>query len=127
MNKLSFYLSRNFIFDAAHRIIDYSGKCENLHGHTYKLTVTITGELKSDGMVLDFAILKQIVEENVLERLDHKYLNDVFENPTTEIIARWIFEKLQKPFEEVNCSIYEVDLTEGVNNKVSIKNERRSE
>ena len=94
MNKLSFYLSRNFTFDAAHRIIDYSGKCENLHGHTYKLTVTITGKLKSDGMVLDFAILKQIVEENVLERLDHKYLNDVFENPTTEIIAHWIFKNI---------------------------------
>ncbi|NQS89787.1 6-carboxytetrahydropterin synthase QueD [Patescibacteria group bacterium] len=116
-----FYLSRDFWFDAAHKIVDYSGKCENLHGHTYKLTVTITGELKTGGMVLDFAILKQVVEENVLERLDHKYLNDVFENPTTEIIAQWIFDVLNEEFRKLNCSLHEITLYEGKNNRVTVR------
>jgi len=48
------YISREFTFDSAHKIVDYQGKCENLHGHTYRLIVTVQGELKRDGMVLDF-------------------------------------------------------------------------
>ena len=121
MDKFSFYLSRNFTFDAAHRIVDYAGKCERLHGHTYMLKVTIQGELQESGMVVDFAIIKNLVNDEIISKLDHVDLNEIFINPTTENIAMWIFEKLQKPFEKFNCSIYEIDLTEGINNTVSIK------
>jgi len=115
------FLSRDFTFDAAHRIVDYSGKCENLHGHTYKLTVTIKGEVSSNGMVLDFTILKKIVNENIIDKLDHKYLNDIFENSTTENIATWIFNTLRERFLTYNCKIEEVVLYEGANNRVIVR------
>ena len=116
-----FLLSREFSFDAAHRVVDYHGKCENLHGHTYHLIVTITGEIKNDGMVLDFAILKKVVNENVISELDHRYLNDLFENPTTELIAKWIYDKLSDAFKEFNCRVYEITLFEGNNNRVTVR------
>ncbi len=119
MNK-KIYLSREFKFDAAHKIIDYNGKCENLHGHTYFLKVTITGELKKNEMVLDFAIFKKNVNK-IVEQLDHKYLNDIFKNPTTEIVALFIFEKLKTEFEKYQCRIYEISLSEGPNNTVTVR------
>lgn len=114
-------LSREFHFDSAHFIKDYTGKCENLHGHTYRLIVTISGEVGKSRMVLDFSILKSVVEENIIDVLDHKNLNDLFENPTTEIIAQWIFDNLEDKFKEYHCSIYEIVLFEGMNNRVIIK------
>ncbi len=119
--KKEILLSRNFHFDAAHKVIDYNGKCENLHGHTYLLKVTITGPLKKDSMVLDFAILKKETEKLINGYLDHKYLNDLFENPTTENIAIFIFEKLRESFEKYGCEIYEVSLSEGINNTATVR------
>ncbi len=52
------------------------GKCKNLHGHTYKMFVTVSGEELEDGMVINFVELKKIVNELVVERFDHKFLND---------------------------------------------------
>lgn len=114
-------LSREFHFDAAHYIKGYDGKCEELHGHTYKLTITISGEIAFNGMVLDFSIIKDIVEENILKKLDHKDLNSLFENPTTENIALWIYEVLKKKFQEHKCNLFEITLYEGINNRVTIR------
>ena len=125
-----YYLSREFVFDAAHRITDYQGKCEKLHGHTYHLKVTIKGDIKTDGMVIDFAIMKKIVDETVVNKLDHSYLNDLFKNPTTENVAYWIYSKLLKEFKKYHCTLYAVSLTEGSNNTVTFveeRNERRTE
>jgi 6-pyruvoyltetrahydropterin/6-carboxytetrahydropterin synthase len=116
-----YFLKRTFHFDAAHQVTDYNGKCENLHGHTYILTVTITGEKQENGMVLDFAILKKIVNEVVLAKLDHKFLNDLFENPTTENIATYIFDTLNEVFKKYRCSVYEISLSEGINNTAVIR------
>jgi len=125
-----YYLSREFIFDAAHKIIDYQGKCEKLHGHTYRLRVTVAGKLGSDGIVIDFAIIKKVVDETILSKLDHSYLNELFENPTTENIIYWIYQMLANKFKKYNCAVYEVNLSEGANNTVTFKgddNERRTE
>jgi 6-pyruvoyltetrahydropterin/6-carboxytetrahydropterin synthase len=89
-------LCREFYFDAAHFIPNYKGKCEKLHGHTYKLEIVIEGGVKKDGMVVDFAKMKQIVETAVLEKLDHQALNELFENPTAEHILHWIAEQLKE-------------------------------
>jgi len=121
MKKFIFYLSRNFVFDAAHRIIDYSGKCERLHGHTYKLKIVVKGDLKPSGMVLDFTIFKNIVNDEIISKLDHADLNELFDNPTTENIALWVFEKLERPLKKFSCFVDEVNLTEGANNTVSIR------
>ena len=72
----------------------HAGKCARLHGHSYRLDVTVRGELREDGaesgMVMDFAELEAIVGPEVIDRLDHRHLNDVVENPTCERILLWI-------------------------------------
>jgi 6-pyruvoyltetrahydropterin/6-carboxytetrahydropterin synthase len=88
-------LCREFYFDAAHYIPHYKGKCEKLHGHTYKLEVVIEGDIKKDGMIIDFSKLKDIVEKEIIEKLDHQALNDLFENPTAEHIVEWIASQLE--------------------------------
>jgi len=87
-------ITKEFKFDAAHRLTKYHGACERMHGHTYKLQVTVAGDMQEDGMVLDFVILKKIVTERVLSKVDHHNLNDLFENPTSEVVIKWIWEQL---------------------------------
>ena len=87
-------------FAAAHNLRGYEGNCENLHGHNWKVDVRITSDgLDELGMVVEFRDVKRLVED-ILEKLDHRYLNDVepFDkiNPTTENIARFISDELAK-------------------------------
>lgn len=85
-------------FSSAHCIRGYEGACENLHGHNWKVEATVASrELDRLGMVMDFKAIKAAVRE-VVDRLDHRYLNEVkpFDeiNATAENIARHIFEEL---------------------------------
>lgn len=85
-------------FEAAHRIVDYPGKCNRLHGHNWIVEVTVQGtELNELGMLIDFKVLKKAVNEKI-DQLDHIYLNELeafrVENPTAEHIAKYIFEEL---------------------------------
>jgi 6-pyruvoyltetrahydropterin/6-carboxytetrahydropterin synthase len=87
-------------FSAAHRISDIGGKCETLHGHNFLVEVSVSAEsLNDDGLLIDFRILKQWTAE-VLERLDHKFLNelDYFRkrNPSSEQIARHLFDLIDE-------------------------------
>lgn len=91
-------------FSAAHRLREYEGQCENLHGHNYHVEVVLAGEeLNELGMLMDFKHAKGLLED-VMDRLDHKYLNEVepFDqlNPTTENIAQHICESLACPLPE---------------------------
>lgn len=101
-------IGREFYFDAAHFLSDYKGRCEQLHGHTYKLEVVVEGEIGKGGMLMDFNELKEIVKSNILERLDHGDLNEIFDVPTAENIASWIFDELKD-----KIPIYSVRLWEG--------------
>ena len=87
-------LCKKFRFDAAHRLPHYSGKCYNIHDHTFFLDVEIEGTVNSDGFVIDFICLKSIVEAEVISIFDHSYLNDIIENPTCENVIKWIWNKL---------------------------------
>lgn len=78
---------RRYSFEAAHKLDWHSGKCRFLHGHTYVLEVEVTGPTNERGVVMDFAELDTVVEESVLSRLDHSYLNDLLDNPTAELVA----------------------------------------
>lgn len=89
------FVTKEFTFDAAHHLTDYYGKCEKPHGHTYKLQVTLTGKLSSNGLLLDFVLLKKVVTKHILAKLDHSNLNDHFPNPTCELIASWIWDQLE--------------------------------
>jgi len=93
--KKNMQVSKEFSFDAAHKLVRYKGKCESLHGHTYRLRVTVEGPVREDGMVFDFTELKRIVEERVLSKVDHSYLNDLLEQPTAENIVMWLWDRLR--------------------------------
>jgi 6-pyruvoyltetrahydropterin/6-carboxytetrahydropterin synthase len=89
-------VARRFEFQAAHHLPRHPGKCRNLHGHTYVLEVRCEGPVDAEsGMVLDFADVKDVVTERVLDVVDHTNLNDLLENPTAEHIAAWIWERLE--------------------------------
>lgn len=64
-------VTKIFSFAAAHRLYEYKGKCNNIHGHTYRLEVTVSGVLNALGMVIDFKDLKEKVTESVLTAFDH--------------------------------------------------------
>ncbi len=88
-------VTREFTFDSAHFLTDYYGKCERVHGHTYKLQVTLEGKVQQNGLVIDFVVLKRVVKKHVLDKLDHYLLNDVIENPSAERTVMWIWEQLK--------------------------------
>ncbi len=73
-------LTKEFTFEAAHMLEGYDGLCREIHGHSYRLLVTIKGEPERDpespklGMVMDFGVLKRIVNEQIVERLDHSFM-----------------------------------------------------
>lgn len=89
---------KEFSFEAAHRLpnVPPDHKCARLHGHSFHVRVTVEGPLGPEsGWVMDFADIKAAYRP-VHDRLDHRYLNEIpgLENPTSEILARWIWREL---------------------------------
>lgn len=87
-------------FSAAHQLRGYKGKCEHLHGHNWKVQVHISADrLNEIDIVMDFNDIKRLLNETTAP-LDHSFLNDVFpfteKNPSSENIAKWIFDTLKK-------------------------------
>src|ERR1700751_4766242 len=111
-------------FAAAHNLRGYKGKCEDLHGHNYKVRVTLAGkEVDSVGLLYDFVHLKQVIQ-SVIKALDHKYLNELkpFDvlNPSAENIARHIYEETAKQLKQTpngaavaSITVWETDVTAG--------------
>lgn len=92
-------LFKDFTFESAHRLphVPKSHKCSRLHGHSFRVRIEITGEIDPHtGWIMDFADLSATLKP-ILERLDHYYLNDIpgLENPTSEILAQWIWRELK--------------------------------
>ncbi len=117
------FVSKEFKFDAAHNLVRYHGKCEKLHGHTYKLRVTLEGSLNEDGMVCDFVELKKTVNDLIVSKLDHNYINDLIEQPTAENIALWIWGKLDPVLSAPNYRLYEIRVWETETSFVSYMGE----
>lgn len=85
-------------FAAGHALRNYNGKCENLHGHNYRIQVTLQGaELDSIGLLVDFVQVKKLLQ-TVVDRLDHQFLNDLapFDalNPSAENIAKYFYDEI---------------------------------
>ncbi|MEJ5360616.1 MAG: 6-carboxytetrahydropterin synthase QueD [Spirochaetota bacterium] len=85
---------------AAHQLKGYKGKCENIHGHNWKVEVSVYGQKLNDiGILIDFHDLKDMLKE-VLQEFDHKNLNDIDEfthqNPSSELLSKIIYQKIEK-------------------------------
>lgn len=90
---------KEFRFEAAHRLpnLPEGHKCRRLHGHSYRVRLYVRGPLQEpSGWVIDFGEIKAAFAP-YLEQLDHHYLNEVegLENPTSEVLARWIWDRLK--------------------------------
>ena len=103
---------KEFEFDAAHYLPEYNGKCEHLHGHTYKLVVKVEGTPDKEGMVIDFLKLKEIVKEKAVSKLDHSCINDILPQPSAENIAMWVWQQVEKELEGPNYKLYEIEVWE---------------
>lgn len=91
-------LTKSFNFEAAHWLPCFpeGHKCRRLHGHSFKVDIVVEGEVAPEkGYLVDFGDLKKVVGP-VIDSLDHRLLNDIpgLENPTSEMIARWIWEQV---------------------------------
>ena len=125
-------IAKNFEFESAHRLSDYEGKCERLHGHNYHGHIVVEGEIKDDGIVVDFSILKDIITREIKEKLDHRvFLKDTQENhsffahipddwivwfndnPTAENLAKTLLKRLRlSPTIPSTCRVVSVVLYE---------------
>ncbi|TXD41755.1 6-carboxytetrahydropterin synthase QueD [Lujinxingia vulgaris] len=93
-------LVKEFRFEAAHRLpnVPEGHKCQRLHGHSYRVTVTVRGEVDPQmGWLLDYGDIKAAVKPLIVEQLDHYYLNEIegLENPTSEVLAGWMWERIK--------------------------------
>lgn len=108
------FVTKDFTFEASHFLTKYYGKCERLHGHSYKLSVTVEGDIGENDMVIDFGILKRIVGRQVIEKLDHTHLNDHFENPSAERVCEWIWSQLEDIPELLREEVKDPNITDSM-------------
>jgi 6-pyruvoyltetrahydropterin/6-carboxytetrahydropterin synthase len=102
-----------FSFEAAHFLPGYDGACSHLHGHSYKLQVTVTSPVDSvTGMVVDFNVMKSIVKNAILAKYDHAFLNDSFKLPTAENMVMSFFRTLDHEFTNIGVELESVKLWE---------------
>jgi len=111
-----YFLTIHTHFAAAHILINYQGDCENLHGHNWKVEVTVSArELDKAGLGVDFKVLKRETNRQ-LDLLDHKYLNDLpafrEDSPSSENIARFLYEQLQAVLNDGNVAVTKVTVWE---------------
>lgn len=98
-----FEVSVQQTFAAGHALRNYKGKCENVHGHNYRIQITVTGEqLNSIGLLVDFVEIKREMRA-VIDRLDHQFINDLspFDiiNPSAENLAKYFYDEVSKVVE----------------------------
>ncbi|HNQ34510.1 MAG TPA: 6-carboxytetrahydropterin synthase QueD [bacterium] len=110
-------------FSAAHQLRGYRGKCEHMHGHNWKVAVALrAGQLDKTGLVLDFTILKRLLRQ-ALKEFDHTVINDHPEfqrqNPTSENLARFLFERLQPRFKKSGLTLARVTVWESIRSRAS--------
>ena len=115
-----FEISAEYTFAAGHALRGYKGKCENVHGHNYKVQVTVAGErLNATGLLMDFVELRAAIK-GLVDRLDHRFLNDLppFDvlNPSAENLAKYFYDGLDPRVREQGnrvsaVKVWETDTT----------------
>ena len=115
---MSIEIYKEFTFEAAHKLPNVAAghKCGRLHGHSYRVRLHMSGEIdETTGWFIDFSDIKGIFAP-IYEQLDHNYLNDIegLENPTAEVIAIWIWQKLKIKFPQLSAVELMETCTSGV-------------
>tara|TARA_B100001250_G_scaffold174645_1_gene150203 strand:+ start:1388 stop:1789 length:402 start_codon:yes stop_codon:yes gene_type:complete len=125
------YITRRERFSSAHKLNNNNlsnedneklfGKCYKLHGHNYELFVTVTGTVsKISGFIIDIKDLKQVINNKVINKLDHNYINDVdfMKNKiaTTENLCLCIWSELEEPIRQLGGQLYKIKIMETENN-----------
>ncbi len=114
-------VTKEFVFDAAHNLPNYHGKCERLHGHTYRLHVTVEAPVDPEtGIAFDFSSLGGVVKSEIIGPLDHTYLNEKIHNSSAENVALWIWARLR---EKLPVQLVEVKLWETPTSSVTYRGE----
>lgn len=111
-----FEVSVEQTFAAGHALRDYHGKCENVHGHNYKVRITVSGEqLDATGLLVDFVEIKQLMGA-AIDYLDHRFINDLppFDkiNPSAENIAKYFYDRVSAGINAGPVAISEVKVWE---------------
>lgn len=114
-------------FSAAHLLAEIGGKCEELHGHNFKVEVTVGApDLNSEGILIDFRLVKKWLKE-ILDKMDHQHLNDLpffaGKNPSSENIARYVYQEMQVWVKEAKVKMLHVKVWESENAAVSYSEE----
>lgn len=112
-------------FSAAHLLAEIGGKCEELHGHNFKVEVTVGApELNPEGILIDFRLVKKWLKD-ILDKMDHQHLNDLpffaGKNPSSENIAYHVYKVMQAKAEEVAVKMLCVKVWESENAAVTYK------
>ena len=117
-------VTKEFSFEMAHALWNYDGPCKNIHGHSYKLYITVTGQPISDknnpkyGMIIDFSDLKKIVNNEIVKRFDHTVvLNKEMPHEILEKLTQ-IFEKKELVDYQPTCENLVVDFAERIKNRL---------
>jgi len=110
-------------FSSAHRLRNYNGECERLHGHNWKVQISVASDVLSDlGMVMDFKDIKSNVKP-LIGKLDHQYLNDIPPfteiNPTTENISKYLFDEFSKLINTDQIKVTKVEIWESTTSSAS--------
>ncbi len=108
---------KEITFEAAHRLPNTppDHKCSRLHGHSFEVTLWVQGEIGADsGWVMDFADIKRAFAP-LYDQLDHRYLNEIegLENPTSEVLARWIWDRLKPDLPDLSKVVVRETCTAG--------------
>ncbi|MFZ4740735.1 MAG: 6-pyruvoyl trahydropterin synthase family protein [Bacteroidales bacterium] len=117
-------ITKEFRFESAHALLDYDGPCKNIHGHSYKMAVTLIGEPLTDtnspknGMVMDFGILKQIVNDCIVKPFDHALVLNADTKNVNSIEVKSLSEKLILVKYQPSCENFLLDFAERIKNKL---------
>ena len=117
-------ITKEFKFESAHALLGYDGPCKNIHGHSYKMAVTVIGEPLKDasspknGMVLDFGFLKQIVNDCIVKPFDHALVLNADTKNVNSVEVKSLSEKLILVKYQPSCENFLIDFAERIKSKL---------
>ncbi len=113
-------LTTELSFKARHAV-KVDGKREEPHWHEFKIRVTVEGDLKENGFVVDFVKLREVIRKLIICELEGGNLNEIFDQPSVELIGVWIFRKLKEEVEKLGCTLASVSVFERETDWITVR------